>query len=195
MKKTFTISIGLLAGIIIGVISTCLILGKQKPQPSNFTVHIANSATKPTSVNYSSDNLPKINLSQSAAINKFRSLYSSAVIKSITLNLNKDIYIYNITGFDDRKDCTIQIDATNNKILGQSTQVLDYNYEKGTSLNLKKTISRHEATEIALKEVNNSTPISWELADDNDQEIWKVVLIHSGHKHTVKINAQTKEVI
>ena len=90
-------------------------------------------------------------------------------IKSITLSLSKDIYVYDIVGYDDRKDCTIQVDATNNKILGQSTQVLDYDYEKDASLNLKKTISRQEANEVALKEFSGRTPISWELTDDNNQ--------------------------
>lgn len=98
-------------------------------------------------------------------------------------------------GYDDRKDCTIQVDATNNKILGQSTQVLDYDYEKDASLNLKKTISRQEANEIALKEFSGGTPISWELTDDNNHSIWKVKMIHGEHKHTVKINARTKAVI
>lgn len=116
-------------------------------------------------------------------------------IKSITLSLSKDIYVYDIVGYDDRKDCTIQVDATNNKILGQSTQVLDYDYEKDASLNLKKTISRQEANEIALKEFSGGTTISWELTDDNDQSIWKVKMIHGEHKHTVKINARTKAVI
>ncbi len=116
-------------------------------------------------------------------------------IKSITLSLSKDIYVYDIVGYDDRKDCTIQVDATNNKILGQSTQVLDYDYEKDASLNLKKTISRQEANEIALKEFSGGTPISWELTDDNNQSIWEVKMIHGKHKHTVKINARTKAVI
>src|SRR5574344_1925197 len=56
---------------------------------------------------------------------------------------------------------TSQVDATNNQIIGQSTQVLDYNYDKESSLNLKKTISRKEATSIALREVPGATPLSW----------------------------------
>ncbi|KRL80604.1 lipoprotein [Lactobacillus ultunensis DSM 16047] len=89
----------------------------------------------------------------------------------------------------------IQVDATNNKIIGQSTQVLDYDYEKETSLNLNKTISRQEATAVALKEIPNATPISWELLDDNDLPIWKINLVKDGQKHEVKINAQNKEII
>lgn len=134
-------------------------------------------------------------MDQSGAIRKFKSLYSSAMIKSISLTLNKGIYVYNIVGFDDRKDCMIQVDATNNKILGQSTQVLNYDFDKETYLNLNKTISRKEATEIATKEFRNSIPISWELEDVNDQAIWKIILIRDEQKCEIKINAETKELI
>lgn len=134
-------------------------------------------------------------MDQSGAIRKFKSLYSSAMIKSISLALNKGIYVYNIVGFDDRKDCMIQVDATNNKILGQSTQVLNYDFDKETYLNLNKTISRKEATEIATKEFRNSIPISWELEDVNDQAIWKIILIRDEQKREIKINAETKELI
>ena len=89
----------------------------------------------------------------------------------------------------------IQVDATNNQIIGQSTQVLDYNYDKESSLNLKKTISRKEATSIALREVPGATPLSWELKDDNDQAIWKINLVENSQKCVVKINAVTKHVM
>ena len=150
---------------------------------------------KTQAVSYSSDKLPAIRVDQSGAIRKFKSLYSSAMIKSISLTLNKGIYVYNIVGFDDRKDCMIQVDATNNKILGQSTQVLNYDSDKETYLNLNKTISRKEATEIATKEFRNSIPISWELEDVNDQAIWKIILIRDEQKREIKINAETKELI
>ncbi len=103
--------------------------------------------------------MPTIRVNQASAIRKFKSLYSSAAIKSISLTLDKDIYVYNIIGFDDQKDCMIQVDATNNKIIGQSTQVLNYDFYKESYLNLNKTISRSEASEIATKEFNNETAI------------------------------------
>ena len=139
--------------------------------------------------------MPTIRVNQASAIRKFKSLYSNAVIKSISLTLNKDIYVYNIIGFDDRKDCMIQVDATNNKIIGQSTQVLNYDFDKESYLNLNKTISRSEASEIATKEFNNETPISWKLEDVNEQAIWKIVLIRNEQKREIKINAETKELL
>ena len=195
MRKFFIITSSIITGLLVGIIGTTIYLNNQSSKVSNFTIRTTNLAAKPEMISYSSNNLPQINLSQDSAVQKFKSLYTHAVVKSITLSLSKDIYVYDIVGYDDRKDCTIQVDATNNKILGQSTQVLDYDYEKDASLNLKKTISRQEANEIALKEFSGGTPISWELTDDNNHSIWKVKMIHGEHKHTVKINARTKAVI
>ncbi|EEJ71464.1 PepSY domain-containing protein [Lactobacillus ultunensis] len=195
MRKFLTVICSICVGIAIGIFATQLYASSHTPRPSNVTVRVGDFLNRTQTVSYSSDKLPPIRVNQSTAIKKFKSLYSSAVIKSITLTLDNNIYVYNIVGYDERKDCMIQVDATNNKIIGQSTQVLDYDYEKETSLNLNKTISRQEATAVALKEIPNATPISWELLDDNDLPIWKINLVKDGQKHEVKINAQNKEII
>lgn len=111
------------------------------------------------------------------------------------MTLRDNIYLYNITGYDNLKDCSIQIDATNNKILGQSTQIFDYDYDDETTLNLNKTISRSRANKIANQEIGGGTPIFWELTDDNDRAIWKVNLVQHGQKRTVKIDARNGDVI
>lgn len=181
-------------GILIGAGATFLITNS-KSQPITFNITTTDSMGKMQNMSYSIDKLPQIKVSQTEAIRKFKSLYSAAEIKSIALSLDNERYVYNIIGFDNRKDCTMQIDATNNKILGQSTQVLDYDYEKSASLDLNKTISRKEATTTALKEYKNATPIYWELEEDNDQSLWKIYLVHDSHKYTVKIDAKNKNII
>ncbi|GFP07772.1 hypothetical protein LHEJCM1005_20640 [Lactobacillus helveticus] len=139
--------------------------------------------------------MPQIRMNQASAIQRFKSLYSNAAIKSITLALRNDIYVYTIVGFDSVKDCTIQIDATNNKIIGQSTQILDYDYVKEEALNLKKTISRQEANEIALRDLRGATTILWELTDENSKAIWKINLIYQNQKRELKIDALNKNII
>ncbi|ALI53169.1 PepSY domain-containing protein [Lactobacillus helveticus] len=134
-------------------------------------------------------------MNQASAIQRFKSLYSNAAIKSITLALRNDIYVYTIVGFDSVKDCTIQIAATNNKIIGQSTQILDYDYVKEEALNLKKTISRQEANEIALRDLRGATTILWELTDENGKAIWKINLIYQNQKRELKIDALNKNII
>ncbi|MCT3403464.1 PepSY domain-containing protein [Lactobacillus helveticus] len=139
--------------------------------------------------------MPQIRMNQASAIQRFKSLYSNAAIKSITLALRNDIYVYTIVGFDSVKDCTIQIDATNNKIIGQSTQILDYDYVKEEALNLKKTISRQEANEIALRDLRGTNTILWELTDENGKAIWKINLIYQNQKRELKIDALNKNII
>ncbi|WP_254262816.1 PepSY domain-containing protein [Lactobacillus helveticus] len=139
--------------------------------------------------------MPQIRMNQASAIQRFKSLYSNAAIKSITLALRNDIYVYTIVGFDSVKDCTIQIDSTNNKIIGQSTQILDYDYVKEEALNLKKTISRQEANEIALRDLRGATTILWELTDENGKAIWKINLIYQNQKRELKIDALNKNII
>ena len=180
-------------GILIGVFSTIFWIKQQPQKPINFSITTKN--VLPKNVNYSSSKLPQIRMSQVSAIQKFKSLYSNAEIKSITLALKNDTYVYTIVGFDSIKDCTIQLDATNNKIMGQSTQLLDYDYNKEEALNLKKTISRQEANVVALRELRGATPILWELTDEDGKAIWKINLIYNNQKRELKIDALNKNII
>lgn len=180
-------------GTLIGVFSTIFWIKQQPQKPINFSITTKN--VLPKNVNYSSNKLPQIRMSQVSAIQKFKSLYSNAEIKSITLALKNDTYVYTIVGFDSIKDCTIQLDATNNKIMGQSTQLLDYDYNKEEALNLKKTISRQEANVVALRELRGATPILWELTDEDGKAIWKINLIYNNQKRELKIDALNKNII
>lgn len=194
-EKIFFAILNIGIGIGLGIFIAKNYMTQPEPKTNNVTVSVGDFLNKTQKVSYSSDKLPAIQTSQADAIRKFKSLYSSAEIKSISLVLDNGIYVYNIIGYDNYKDCMIQVDGTNNQIIGQSTQVLDYDYDKESSLNLKKTISRKEATSIALREVPGATPLSWELEDDNDQAIWKINLVENSQKRVVKINAVTKHVM
>lgn len=180
-------------GTLIGVFSTIFWIKQQPQKPINFSITTKN--VLPKNVNYSSNKLPQIRMSQVSAIQKFKSLYLNAEIKSITLALKNDTYVYTIVGFDSIKDCTIQLDATNNKIMGQSTQLLDYDYNKEEALNLKKTISRQEANAVALRELRGATPVLWELTDEDGKAIWKINLIYNNQKRELKIDALNKNII
>lgn len=79
--------------------------------------------------------------------------------------------------------------------MGQSTQLLDYDYTKEEALNLKKTISRQEANAVALRELRGATPILWELTDEDGKAIWKINLIYNNQKRELKIDALNKNII
>lgn len=195
MKKLLTIITSIFAGIIIGITFSKLTTAKEPVKSNNVTVNVGDFLNRTQAVTYSSKKMPAIKIDQDTAIRKFKSLYPNAMIKSISLTLDKDIYVYNIVGFDEHKDCMIQVDATHDKITGQSTQVLNYDFDKESYLDLNNTISRQTATRIALQEFKNSTPISWELEDIDDQAIWKIILIRDGQKREIKIDANTKEIL
>lgn len=194
-EKIFFAILNIGIGIGLGIFIAKNYMTHPEPKTNNVTVSVGDFLNKTQKVSYSSDKLPAIQTSQADAIRKFKSLYSSAETKSISLVLDNGIYVYNIIGYDNYKDCMIQVDAANNQIIGQSNQVLDYDYDKESSLNLNKTISRKEATSIALREVPGATPLSWKLEDDNDQAIWKINLVENSQKRVVKINAVTKHVM
>lgn len=193
MKKFIKPVLTGVTGILVGVFSTIFWIKQQPQKPINFSITTKN--VLPKNVNYSSNKLPQIRMSQVSAIQKFKSLYSNAEIKSITLALKNDTYVYTIVGFDSIKDCTIQLDATNNKIMRQSTQLLDYDYNKEEALELKKTISRQEANAVALRELRGATPILWELTDEDSKAIWKINLIYNNQKRELKIDALNKNII
>lgn len=67
-------------GILIGIFSTIFWTKHQPQKPINFSITNKN-------VSYSSNKLPQIRINQASAIQRFKSLYSNAAIKSITLAL------------------------------------------------------------------------------------------------------------
>ena len=56
-------------------------------------------------------------------------------------------------------------------------------------------ISRNQASEIAEKEVKNSTAKEWTLKMDKDKAIWDVTVESGTSKHEVEIDAISKKVI
>ena len=135
----------------------------------------------------------KIKLSQTEAINKFDKKYSDKKLKEIDLKLDGNKYFYEITGFD--KEYEMTIDATSGKEVKSSSEKLDLDERLQKGLDLDKVISRDQASEIAEKEVKNSTAKEWTLKMDQDKVIWDVTVESGSSKHEVEIDAISKKVI
>lgn len=114
----------------------------------------------------------KIKLSQTEAINKFDKKYSDKKLKEIDLKLDGNKYFYEITGFDKDKEYEMTINATSGKEVKSSSEKLDLDERLQKGLDLDKVISRDQASEIAEKEVKNSTAKEWTLKMDQDKVIW-----------------------
>ena len=137
----------------------------------------------------------KIKLSQTEAINKFDKKYSDKKLKEIDLKLDGNKYFYEITGFDKDKEYEMTINATSGKEVKSSSEQLDLDERLQKGLDLDKVISRDQASEIAEKEVKNSTAKEWTLKMDQDKVIWDVTVESGSSKHEVEIDAISKKVI
>lgn len=137
----------------------------------------------------------QIKLSQTEAINKFDKKYSNKDLKEIDLKLDGSKYIYEITGFDKYKEYEMIINAINGKEVKSSSKKLDLDERLQKGLDLDKIISRNQASEIAEKEVKNSTAKEWTLKMDKDKAIWDVTVESGTSKHEVEIDAISKKVI
>ncbi|WP_368279810.1 PepSY domain-containing protein [Lactobacillus sp. RTP31084st1_D4_RTP31084_210423] len=137
----------------------------------------------------------KIKLSQTEAINKFDKKYSDKKLKEIDLKLDGNKYFYEITGFDKDKEYEMTINATSGKEVKSSSEKLDLDERLQKGLDLDKVISRDQASEIAEKEVKNSTAKEWTLKMDQDKAIWDVTVESVSSKHEVEIDAISKKVI
>lgn len=137
----------------------------------------------------------KIKLSQTEAINKFDKKYSDKKLKEIDLKLDDNKYFYEITGFDKDKEYEMTINATSGKEVKSSSEKLDLDERLQKGLDLDKVISRDQASEIAEKEVKNSTAKEWTLKMDQDKVIWDVTVESGSSKHEVEIDAISKKVI
>lgn len=137
----------------------------------------------------------KIKLSQTEAINKFDKKYSDKKLKEIDLKLDGNKYFYEITGFDKDKEYEMIINATSGKEVKSSSEKLDLDERLQKGLDLDKVISRDQASEIAEKEVKNSTAKEWTLKMDQYKVIWDVTVESGSSKHEVEIDAISKKVI
>lgn len=137
----------------------------------------------------------KIKLSQTEAINKFDKKYSDKKLKEIDLKLDGNKYFYEITGFDKDKEYEMTINAISGKEVKSSSEKLDLDERLQKGLDLDKVISRDQASEIAEKEVKNSTAKEWTLKMDQDKVIWDVTVESGSSKHEVGIDAISKKVI
>lgn len=137
----------------------------------------------------------KIKLSQTEAINKFDKKYSDKKLKEIDLKLDGNKYFYEITGFDKDKEYEMTINAISGKEVKSSSEKLDLDERLQKGLDLDKVISRDQASEIAEKEVKNSTAKEWTLKMDQDKVIWDVTVESGSSKHEVEIDTISKKVI
>lgn len=195
MKTRLKLILTLILGIILGVGAAFLYTEKQAPKPSQ-VVRQNDSQVTETS-NIQTDNLPEIRVSQEKAIQAFKKFYASAKINAIDLKVEHNHYLYEINGFDQVKDCMMQMDAFSGKIIGQSTLRQEYANSEIEALNLTRTISRSTASQTATAKTGTGKAIAWNLAQTSkyDFPVWTVTVAKNNEVAQIKVNAVKNEVI
>ena len=196
MKKFLKFVASLLIGIAIGTAATYFYFSNKNNQVTQIKKETTTTNENVVSLAATED-VPKIRVGLNQAINKFTRLYSSANISEVNLKIQGENYIYDISGFDAKKDCSIQIDASNDLIIGQSTLRHDYEYNETdpVKLDFNKIISRNEASQIAIQKVGGGEAREWLLKTQKDKSIWMVTVIDKNEIYKITINALTKEII
>ena len=150
-------------------------------------------ATVPT-VSAAKVNTSQIKLDEQAAVKKFNQKYANAKVEEITLESHFKKYRYEITGFDNSKEYTVEINAKTGKILKSESERLDKN-DQNTALDLSKLISRKKATTAAEKAAKKGQAQEWTLESENGQAIWEITVVNGRQKVDVKVNANNGNVL
>ena len=150
-------------------------------------------ATVPT-VSAAKVNTSQIKLDEQAAVKKFIQKYANAKVEEITLESHFKKYRYEITGFDNSKEYTVEINAKTGKILKSESERLDKN-DQNTALDLSKLISRKKATKAAEKAAKKGQAQEWTLESENGQAIWEITVVNGRQKVDVKVNANNGNVL
>ena len=196
MNKNNKISRFLAATAAIGIIGTSLTACSNNESSSQSKQSSVKKEAKDKASNTKNAvKKSQIKLSQTEALNKFDKKYSDKKIKEIDLKLDGDHYVYEIDGFDESKEYEMTINARTGKEIRSSSEKLDLDDRLQKSLDLDKTISRKEASEIAEKEVKNSVAKEWNLKSEDGKAIWEVTVESGSAKHEIEIDARSKKVI
>lgn len=196
MNKNNKISRFLAIAAAIGIIGTSLTAcSNNESSNQNKQSSVKKAAKDKASNTKNAVKKSQIKLSQTEALNKFDKKYSDKKIKEIDLKLDGDHYVYEIDGFDESKEYEMTINARTGKEIRSSSEKLDLDDRLQKSLDLDKTISRKEASEIAEKEVKNSVAKEWNLKMEDGKAIWEVTVESGSAKHEIEIDASSKKII
>lgn len=136
----------------------------------------------------------QIKLSEQSAVKKFQQRYSNVKLTSLTLEKKFGQYRYELEGYDQSNERSMDINAKTGKVIKTENDQLNSNNQE-SELKLNNLISRKKANQIASKKVQGSHGIEWTLENKNGQPVWEVVVQKANHETEVTINAQSGKVL
>ncbi|OTN89274.1 hypothetical protein A5819_001766 [Enterococcus sp. 7E2_DIV0204] len=151
----------------------------------------SNSTTKKTS---------QRKVSVEDAIKAYNEAYPNTSITSLDLDPSFGIYYYEIKGVDDSKEYEVKINAETGELKKEREETLDQDEQNGVekkneALELKGILSIEDVSKIAEDSVGEGTANEWALERDLSLTYWEVKVQTGNKEMTVKINAQTGDVL
>lgn len=151
----------------------------------------SNSTTKKTS---------QRKVSVEDAIKAYNEAYPNTSITSLDLDPSFGIYYYEIKGVDDSKEYEVKINAETGELKKEREETLDQDEQNGVekkneALELKDILSIEDVSKIAEDSVGEGTANEWSLERDLSLTYWEVKVQTGNKEMTVKINAQTGDVL
>ncbi|MEG0293489.1 PepSY domain-containing protein [Enterococcus sp.] len=174
---------------------------EQSNQTETTTSRVDDSqASEPSSAANNQETQSKPSVTIAEAIEIFQKEYAGADITSLDIDTSFGKWVYKIEGVDDLKEYDLKIDATTKAILEREEDQLDNDDKNGIKrqeekLDLSNLLSLDEITKIALEQTQGGQVTDWDLDRDNGVTHWDVDVKNGKQEATVKINAQTGEVL
>ncbi|MGX7058497.1 PepSY domain-containing protein [Vagococcus humatus] len=184
----------LLCTSILLISATCLLTACQNK---------SNQAEKPSDVvteqNITQDN-GKGEVTVSEAIDLYQKTYPNSDIIKLELDNSFGKIQYKIEGVDDIKEYTVKVDGETKKVDTEKEEALDTDERDGQKrqqekIDVTELKSLTEISEIAEKEVGKGQADEWELEQKLGITYWEVTVKNGLKDTSVKINAQTGEVL
>ncbi|MGX7202445.1 lysis protein [Enterococcus plantarum] len=171
-------------------------------QQSKVSTEVSQSTTQNSSStsNSATKKQIQINVSVEDAIKAYNEAYPNTSITSLELDPSFGVYYYEIKGVDDFKEYEVKINAETGDLKKDREETLDEDEQNGVektneSLDLKNIKSLEDVSKIAQDSVGEGTAIEWSLERDLSVTYWEVKVQTGNKEMTVKINAQTGDVL
>lgn len=172
---------------------------KQQSKVSTQTSQSATQNSSDTS-NSITKNQPQIKINVEDAIKAYNEAYPHTAITSLDLDPSFGVYYYEIKGVDDSKEYEVKINAETGELKKEREETLDKDEQNGVekkneALDLKDIRSVDDVSKIAQDSLGEGTAIEWSLERELSVTYWEVKVQTGNKEMTVKINAQTGDVL
>lgn len=144
--------------------------------------------------------LSEIKVTVEEAIKAYEEAYPNTAITSLDLDTSFGSYYYEIQGVDDTKEYELKINAATAKSTKEREETLDREDQNGIekeneALDLKELKSLEEVSKLAQESAGQGEAVEWSLDRELSITYWEVKVVSGKDEVSVKINAQTGDVI